>query len=1006
MSTTVAQLSADSKIAISLKKLQGKAHTKNDNELYNEGLPSGITMDSTTIFGVRPPLNPSTTLGDISGDCVEKVRLVVEFIPGSDSVLGRHGFKLKLPADYEGTSLNPKAGVAPFVNGQVVVDSGGALQLVPPQYHYLYEAKPYYGTTGNLTQIPLADPRDWNLDYFNGVIFQQDPYGPGDHAQNPTFVDAFIYIGDFLDVVVGSGGGGGSGTPVNASFLVLNPNAELQSERVLTVDSGLTKTDEGAGGNLVLGIDDSVVATISGSTFTGDISAPNITGTASITSPLFHGANLFLDDSTTPSWIAGNNVEIVIDPITGQRTINTLGGDSAFIATNPGYLNTTSSVSFSGDYGNTHETTQVGSDVYFYVSGSQDDKSVFGGDVVISGSLNVEGGVNVGPVNYTDGYFTDIVSTTQVGTAISQMNDLLRKLAPAQAPRLSSISEEYTTAKIARLSFGSGLPLAGYTSHSFSPVEYSLAIDYNGLFNVDEGNEANKRLGVYGSNTTLIGGIVGDNVNDFTYLNGVVNYPQYSFGKANEGTLSIEVNGTPVHSIDLSDTNLGIGSPGSGTGIETNANATGFVNLSAIGVGKFQNGTDATENKIRTCSWQINQADWLLGYNYAKVIHTIAGVPQASNWIEWIYDADASSITLAGTKIEDESYLDEVFVSGIKYFATGSITYATRVLGLYKNVYPRESNSISFTCENGTTTAVEIDGNFVASPSVGVPAMINLDTPDKILNVTGSINITPTEWLLNKGIVVGINATHPLKVDLNNASPLTTSSTLLFQDLSQASVVFEDFQNETYRLEPHAFGTQSIIGNQTWDSSIDRSMGGHLIVQNGRLKSPLQSINGGNFLNTADGGIIPRGPSANVDYSAVSGNLEYFRKVQNNTGSTMFNFTLVIEGDGVPVGSGAVLDTNKFKIFAKLPLGTKTLGQTGWCDLTKDFYTGQYNDNDGLLKKALDTTMPLNNKYTFGTNGVGIGDHFIIKVVVDASWTGYFSSMTITWDTVRYVFNN
>ena len=284
MSTTVAQLSADSKIAISLKKLQGKAHTKNDNELYNEGLPSGITMDSTTIFGVRPPENPTQTLGSITNDVVEKVRLVAEFIPGSDSTLGRHGFKLKLPSDYESTTTNPKVGTGPFVNDQVLVESNGALQLVPPQYHYLYEAKPYYGPAGNLTQIPLADPRDWNLDYFNGVIFQQDPYGPGDHAQNPTFVDAYIYIGAYLDTVVGSGGGG-SGTPVNASYLVLNANAELDYERVLTVDSGLTKTDEGAGQNLVLGIDDSVVATISGSTFTGDISAPNITGTESITSP-------------------------------------------------------------------------------------------------------------------------------------------------------------------------------------------------------------------------------------------------------------------------------------------------------------------------------------------------------------------------------------------------------------------------------------------------------------------------------------------------------------------------------------------------------------------------------------------------------------------------------------------------------------------------------------------------------------------------------------------------
>ena len=107
MADTVAQLSSDSKIAISLKKLQGKAHTKNANELYNEGLPTGITMDSSTVFGETPPTNPQSNLYQITNDIVEKVRLKVEFIPGSDSNIGRHGFKLSLADDYETLSSIP-----------------------------------------------------------------------------------------------------------------------------------------------------------------------------------------------------------------------------------------------------------------------------------------------------------------------------------------------------------------------------------------------------------------------------------------------------------------------------------------------------------------------------------------------------------------------------------------------------------------------------------------------------------------------------------------------------------------------------------------------------------------------------------------------------------------------------------------------------------------------------------------------------------------------------------
>ena len=248
---SIAQLTSDTKIAISLKKLQGKAHTKTENELYNEGLPSGITMDSSTVFGVKPPSNPNTSIGSITGNAVEKVRLICTFIPGSDTANGRHGFKLSLPSDYETTSTNPNRGNAPFTNSAEVVASNGALQLVPPSYDYRYEAVPYYGSFGSLTSIPLADPRDWNLDYFNGVLFQQDPPGTGNHAQNPTFVDAYIYIGKYLDTIVDThthsgGGGGGGSSATGAQRYIHRPNstlAALQNVQFVGLDASGVPND-------------------------------------------------------------------------------------------------------------------------------------------------------------------------------------------------------------------------------------------------------------------------------------------------------------------------------------------------------------------------------------------------------------------------------------------------------------------------------------------------------------------------------------------------------------------------------------------------------------------------------------------------------------------------------------------------------------------------------------------------------------------------------------------
>ena len=84
-------------------------------------------------------------------------------------------------------------------------------------------------------------------------------------------------------VISGSGGSGGSGgTTINVSggdpapsYLVLGLTSSLSNERVFSVSgsSGLKATDSGANGALSLSIDNSVVATLSGSTFTGPVIA-------------------------------------------------------------------------------------------------------------------------------------------------------------------------------------------------------------------------------------------------------------------------------------------------------------------------------------------------------------------------------------------------------------------------------------------------------------------------------------------------------------------------------------------------------------------------------------------------------------------------------------------------------------------------------------------------------------------------------------------------------------
>lgn len=199
---------------ISLKKLAGKAHTSNDKGLANEGLPSGLTVAANTVFGQNIPLTPGASLYSITNGAVEKLRLSASYIAGTDSVSGRHGFSLHLPDDYQAQSSNPNKGSYPFINGQALYITSGALQLIPPSFATSYEGKPYHTASGE-TAIPVLDVRDWNLDYFNGIFFQQDPPGSGDHSSNPKYIDAYLYIGDYL-------GNAGNFTTITGSLTQLS----------------------------------------------------------------------------------------------------------------------------------------------------------------------------------------------------------------------------------------------------------------------------------------------------------------------------------------------------------------------------------------------------------------------------------------------------------------------------------------------------------------------------------------------------------------------------------------------------------------------------------------------------------------------------------------------------------------------------------------------------------------------------------------------------------------
>lgn len=67
------------------------------------------------------------------------------------------------------------------------------------------------------------------------------------------------------------GGGGGGGAPTDATYVTLTTNSNLTNERTLAAGTGVKLTDAGAGSSATLAINDSVVATLTGANFTGNV---------------------------------------------------------------------------------------------------------------------------------------------------------------------------------------------------------------------------------------------------------------------------------------------------------------------------------------------------------------------------------------------------------------------------------------------------------------------------------------------------------------------------------------------------------------------------------------------------------------------------------------------------------------------------------------------------------------------------------------------------------------
>jgi hypothetical protein len=569
------------------------------------------------------------------------------------------------------------------------------------------------------------------------------------------------------------------------------------------------------------------------------------------------------------------------------------------------------------------------------------------------------------------------------------------------------------------LSFGSSKAVSGYTN--VGTAAGFAATDVNGLYQT-AADSNNLRRSVFALDTV----IEGDLNEDVT-----ANTPDYianSFSDANSGSLKIEVNGSVVHSVEITGSyNLvGSGNPGSGTAIATGSNGSGFFDLSVWAPAEYDNEVPHYLEIYRTGKWRVGTSDQRNGWNYARVIHSVGGSDRATNYVEWVNDNNSNALSAAGVAMQPFADDNLFHLSGVKYFIQPSASIETRISNLYKNVYSDSSSAVSFTnLTNATGVKIIQSGSGLSSTKSTSSSTDSLQTLSTITNsqnqdahITGSIQFSQSKSLSGSfttaysasGSLVFV---HPLKANLTTTQ-MTSSILQVYSasDNSNANTI-EYFNGEVFRIQSGSYESQSeiTISTKNWASTGSLNDNGNfpnyyngLMLYDGYLISPLNGGNYGDFRRWSEGGVLDSPPN-NVNYSSLGvATREYYRGFLNNTSDDRPSVTITIKGDAEIVGitgaNQATLGTNK-NIFVEVNIP----GKTAFLDLGKPSAgAGNISAGDGCLSGDLDTDVDgggAANVCTFNgvtADGTTSGAEYItVKISAHKHWTGYVSEVSVAW---------
>ena len=237
---------------ITLKKALGLSHTATAKALpANESIGTTAQLGTSIVFGETIPAAPiSASLYDQTSGVVEYVRLELEEIAGTNG----QGYAIKLPADYEANSSNTKAGNGTFDNSTNLYETLGGIQIIPAGLFGTVYSPILYDDDGTGAKssgdvIPALDARDWIIDYYAGIYFQEDT---ANTTGVPAYLEAWIFIGDFADTAISNALSGAGIFKTTGSIEATTNDLQITGSLVVTegVSGSFSGSFEGDGSGL------------------------------------------------------------------------------------------------------------------------------------------------------------------------------------------------------------------------------------------------------------------------------------------------------------------------------------------------------------------------------------------------------------------------------------------------------------------------------------------------------------------------------------------------------------------------------------------------------------------------------------------------------------------------------------------------------------------------------------------------------------------------------------